>query len=608
MVVSPQKSRRCMALKFKSIFYNIKHMFKAMWKFSKVLFAGKFFLAVLNGIIAPINALLIKVLIENITKSNFKTSLITIVIMMLFNLLSGFFTATIRKKIGILVDLFKNKLLFDFYSKIADMDYEILYNPDMIQNKNMALQAIQGGLAINYLNIMFSCFSAIITFISIIYLLSSISAWVYILVVFLTLIRVFTVIIDKKRKYKTTLELSRVNTENSYYMNILTDEVYVNDIKMFSVSEWIMNKSKDCILGVQNLLHQLLDFVYKNDIIRNVLSCIEMAFPYVYVTAQMIFNKMSFANFSLITTTLKNLTNSVTNITNSLVDLGENSAYVKIYIDFMKVENIIAIPNKGIPIEKIENTSIVFELKNVSFKYPSSKNFVLKDINLKIEQDNFYVIVGGNGAGKTTLVRLLCRLYDVTNGSLLYMGTNVKDIEYKSYRNNIGVVFQDYKYYCLSIAENVAMNDYQDSPEIENRILNALENAGLGEKIASLPNGIYTQLGKIFDNEGILLSGGELQKLALARVLFKNPAIVILDEPSSALDAFAEDELITTFNSVLKNKTVIYISHRLSVANYADKVIYIQDGTIKGFDTHKNLLNNLPPYRDMYEAQAKHYS
>ncbi len=196
------------------------------------------------------------------------------------------------------------------------------------------------------------------------------------------------------------------------------------------------------------------------------------------------------------------------------------------------------------------------------------------------------------------------------------MDTNVKNIEYKSYRNKFGIVFQDYKYYCLSIAENVAMNEYQDTPEIENRILNALDNAGLGEKIASLPKGIHTQIGKILDSEGILLSGGELQKLALARVLFKDPAIVILDEPSSALDAFAEDEL-TTFNSVLKNKTVIYISHRLSVANYADKVIYIQDGTkviyiqdgtIKGFDTHKNLLNNLPTYRDMYEAQAKHYN
>lgn len=595
-------------LKIKSIFYNIRYMFKAMWSFSKALFVGKFFLAVLNGIMAPINAYILKILIENITKKDFEISLITIAIIMFFNLSSGFFIATIRKKLGILVDLFKNKLLFEFYSKIADMDYEILYTPDMIQNKNMAIQAIQGGLAINYLDIMFSCLSAIITFLSILYLLSSISIWIYILIILLTLIRIFTVVIDKKRKYKTTLELSRVNTENSYYMSVLTDEAYVNDIKMFSISEWIINKSKKCILNVQNLLQQLLAFVYKNDLIRNLLSCIEMVFPYIYVTNQMIFNDMSFANFTLITTTLKTLTNSVTNITNSLVDLGENSAYVKIYIDFMKVENVIAVPNKGVPVEQIIDTNAAFELKNVSFKYPSSKNLALKDINLKIECGKFYVIVGENGAGKTTLVRLLCRLYDVSEGSLLYMNTNIKNIEYKSYRNNIGVVFQDYKYYCLSLAENVAMNEYNNSDEIENRILDALDKAGLGKKVSSLPKGIHTQLGKIFDDEGVLLSGGELQKLALARVLFKNPSIVILDEPSSALDAFAEDELITTFNSVLKNKTVIYISHRLSVANYADKVIYIQDGMIKGFDTHKNLLNNLPSYKAMYETQAKHYS
>ncbi len=595
-------------LKIKSIFYNIRYMFKAMWSFSKALFVGKFFLAVLNGIMAPINAYILKILIENITKKEFEISIITIAIIMLFNLSSGFFIATIRKKLGILVDLFKNKLLFEFYSKIADMDYEILYTPDMIQNKNMAVQAIQGGLAINYLDIMFSCLSAIITFLSILYLLSSISIWIYILIILLTLIRIFTVVIDKKRKYKTTLELSRVNTENSYYMSVLTDEAYVNDIKMFSISEWIMSKSKKCILNVQNLLQQLLALVYKNDLIRNLLSCIEMVFPYIYVTNQMIFNDMSFANFTLITTTLKTLTNSVTNITNSLVDLGENSAYVKIYIDFMKVENVIAVPNKGVPVEQIIDTNAAFELKNVSFKYPSSKNLALKDINLKIECGKFYVIVGENGAGKTTLVRLLCRLYDVSEGSLLYMNTNIKNIEYKSYRNNIGVVFQDYKYYCLSLAENVAMNEYNNSDEIENRILDALDKAGLGKKVSSLPKGIHTQLGKIFDDEGVLLSGGELQKLALARVLFKNPSIVILDEPSSALDAFAEDELITTFNSVLKNKTVIYISHRLSVANYADKVIYIQDGMIKGFDTHKNLLNNLPSYKAMYETQAKHYS
>lgn len=152
------------------------------------------------------------------------------------------------------------------------------------------------------------------------------------------------------------------------------------------------------------------------------------------------------------------------------------------------------------------------------------------------------------------------------------------------------------------------MNDYDDSQETVDKILNALDKAGLKEKINSLPNGIYTQLGKIFDKKGILLSGGEQQKLALARVLFKNPSIVILDEPSSALDAFAENELINTFNSALKDKTVIYISHRLSVSAYADKVIYIQDKTIKGFDTHKNLMENIPDYKNLYEAQAKHYT
>ena len=151
------------------------------------------------------------------------------------------------------------------------------------------------------------------------------------------------------------------------------------------------------------------------------------------------------------------------------------------------------------------------------------------------------------------------------------------------------------------------MNDYRDTPETEERILKALDEAGLGEKIASMPKGIHTQLGKIFDKDGIQLSGGELQKLALARVLFKDPSIVILDEPSSALDAFAEDELITTFNSALRGKPLIYISHRLSVACHADKVIFVKDGEIAGMDLHKALMEKLPDYKEMYETQAKHY-
>lgn len=593
--------------KLKQISTNIVYMFSTMWNFSKTLFCGKFLIAVLNGVIAPLNAYIVKILIEYITQNNWNASLITIGVIAGVNLLNGCLLAFVTKKLGVISDLFRNYLMFEFNSKIANMDYEILYAPVMIQKKDMALKAIQEGRAINYLDITFSCVSSLISLISILYLLSSFSWWVFVIIFILCTIRIVTVIIDKKRTFNTSLELAPLNTEITYYMNMLTDEIYVNDIRMLSISQWVIHKYKKCVEKSHAMLRKLLNQVYKSSLIRTLLSALETAFLYFFSALQMIFYGMSFANFTLVTSTLRTFSDCITNITQSLINMGENTAYVQIYIQFMNIANVIAVPGKGKPAGALAPSDAVFVLRGVCFKYPGADSMALENINLEIDRGNFYVVVGKNGAGKTTLIKLLCRLYDVTSGLLLYRNTDVKDIEYQSYRDNIGIVFQDYKYYCLSIAENVAMNEYDDSMDTHNRILDALNKAGLGEKIAALPKGIHTQLGKIFDEEGIILSGGELQKLALARVLFKNPPIVILDEPSSALDAFAENELIKTFNSVLKGKTVIYISHRLSVAKYADKVIYVANKSIEGFDTHENLLKTSASYKDMYNAQAMHY-
>jgi len=593
--------------KIKIIFSNSTYMFKSMWNFNKLLFWGRLFNSILNGIIAPLNAYILKILVEKITDLNWNGALIMISMIAIINLTNGILHACIDKKLGDLNDLFKNYLLFEFTSKTVNMDYEILFNPDMIQKKDMAVKAIQEKRATKYLDIFFSCISHVITLASIIYLLSSFSWWVYLVMIVLCSIKIYTVIVDKKRTYNTSIEMAPINTEASYYMSMLTDESYVNDMRMYSISNWSVSKYKNCVNRTHKLIEKLLSVGFKNRVVRSILSGIEIVFLYTFVASQMIFNNMSFANFTLATSTLRTFSDSITNITRSLIDIGENSAYVEIYREFMDTNNIIAVPDKGINIKNLTNTKYLFELKNVSFKYPGSEKIILEDINLQIEKGKFYVIVGKNGAGKTTLVRLLCRLYDVSSGIIKYMDNDIKNLEYKSYRENIGVVFQDYKYYCLSIAENVAMNEYDGSEKTIEKILSALSIAGLGEKIYSLPKGINTQLGKIFDNEGILLSGGELQKLALARVLFKDSPVVILDEPSSALDALAEDELIRTFNSALKGKTVFYISHRLSVAKYADKVIFMEDNNIKGFDTHANLMNKLPSYKEMYESQAKHY-
>ncbi len=594
-------------VKIKSTFSNAIYMIKTIWRFSKTLFLGKLLISILNGIISPLNAYLLKILIERIVSINWKASLTTIGIIAAINLTNEILLAYISKRMGILKDLFKNYLTLEFSSKVVNMDYQILYSPEMLQKKDMAYKTISEQRGIKYIDILFSCISHTITLISIIYLLSSFSWWAYIVLLFLSAMKIYTVITDKKQSYDTSVALAPVRTEITYYYSMLNDESYVSDMRMFSISKWVISKYKKCVTRTHALVERLLFVVFKNSVMRSFLSTLETVFLYAFVASQMIFYGMSFADFTLATSVLKTFSNSITNITGNLIDIGENSAYVKIYIDFMNTNNTIAVPNKGEKTENLSESKYLFEFSNVSFKYPGSEEFIFENLNLKIKGGKFYVIVGKNGVGKTTLVRLLCRLYDTSSGIIKYMDNDVKDLEYRSYRENIGVVFQDYKYYCMSIAENVAMNEYDESEETSKRILTALNVAGLGERIASLPKGVNTQLGKIFDNEGILLSGGELQKLALARVLFMNPPVVILDEPSSALDALAENELIRTFNSALKGKTVFYISHRLSVAKYADKVIFLEDNNIKGFDTHDNLLKNVESYKNMYESQAKHY-
>lgn len=593
--------------KIKLMFSNAVYMFKVIWNFSKSLFFGKMLLAILNGVIAPLNAYILKILVEKITVFDWNSTLAVIGIIAAVNLTNGVLQAYINRKLGITGDLFRNHLMFEFNSKVVNMDYEILFEPDMIQMKELAFKTIREGRAIKYLDILFSCISYVISLASIIYLLSSFSWWVYLIMLGLSSIKIYTVIADKKHNYNISVDMAPINAETSYYMNMMADESYANDMRMFSISRWVISKYEKCITKAHKMLEGLLSGIFKNTVVRNVLSGIETVFLYTFVASQMFFNNMTFADFTMATSALRTFSDSITNITGSLIDLGENSAYVKIYREFMKKKNTIAVPGRGRNIKELPDTRYIFELADVGFKYPGSEKMVLEGLNLQAEKGKFYVIVGKNGVGKTTLVRLLCRLYDPSSGIIRYMNNDLRDLEYKSYRDNIGVVFQDYKYYCLSIAENVAMNEYDGSEEVIKKISDALNAAGLSEKINSLPKGINTQLGKIFDKEGVLLSGGELQKLALARVLFKNSSVVILDEPSSALDALAEDELIKTFNTALKGKTVFYISHRLSVAKYADKVIFMEDSGIKGFDTHETLLESIKSYRILYESQAKHY-
>ena len=247
------------------------------------------------------------------------------------------------------------------------------------------------------------------------------------------------------------------------------------------------------------------------------------------------------------------------------------------------------------------------KLSNVSFRYPNTDKDTLKDISIEIKPGEKIAIVGENGAGKTTFVKLLMRLYDVTDGKIEYNGHDIREYNTKAYRKKISAVFQDYNIYAATLAENVLLRTYKK--EDEKDVIEALKKADFSKKLSKLPDGIYTNLTREFSEEGVNLSGGESQKIAISRVFLNDEdrAISILDEPSSALDPVSEYKLNKNLIDHAQNDTVIFISHRLSTTRMADRIYLFEHGSIIEQGSHEELMQLNGRYREMFDRQAKNY-
>ena len=409
-----------------------------------------------------------------------------------------------------------------------------------------------------------------------------------------------------KLQYRIRLMLNPLDRKRSYVSRVFYLNDFAKELRLHPAVgdklEREFEEANDEIIKIQKkegpkraLLNFIRDYAV-GDFIMDVLYISYLVFR------AAVLHTIDYSNAVILFNRTGSLRRGMANIAEVFPMAQENSLYIDKIRAFLDYEPRIKIMEGS----EIPEGNAELSLEHVSFRYGEAEEDTLKDITLRVRPGEHIAIVGYNGAGKTTLIKLLMRLYDPTEGRIMYHGKDIKEYKAYDYRHRIGVVFQDYQLYGASLTENVVMNDTAEA--VEDKVTSALVRAGFGERLKSLPKGLDTQVTAEFDKEGINFSGGESQKIAISRAFYKNADILIMDEPSSALDPLAEYELNKAMETAADGKTVFYISHRLSTTRDADRIILLENGRIAEEGTHDSLLAKNGIYAEMWRVQAGRYA
>ncbi len=299
--------------------------------------------------------------------------------------------------------------------------------------------------------------------------------------------------------------------------------------------------------------------------------------------------------------TVSSFSGGIGGLVSLLGDIKNNAPHLKRAFSYLDIPNRMY--RGSLTTEKRRDKKYEIEFRDVSFKYPSTETYALRHLNFRFTIGSKLAIVGENGSGKTTFIKLLCRLYDPTEGEILLNGINIKKYNYKDYMDIFSVVFQDYSLLAMPLGENVAASSTYDREKAQQCLI----EAGFGEKLADMPDGLDTQLYKDSTSKGVNISGGEAQKIAIARSLYRDAAFIMLDEPTAALDPIAESEIYSKFNEIVGDKTAIYISHRLSSCRFCDKIAVFDHGAVVEEGSHDELVSKEGKYQSLWNAQAQYY-
>lgn len=398
---------------------------------------------------------------------------------------------------------------------------------------------------------------------------------------------------------ETELKNERVNTLFNYLLTLMNREAFVKDIRLFGLKDYLYKKAAG-MRTVGKMYTAMGCNCGKYRAVPTFAAQIFAAVTYICIAAKAIAGSITIGEVTMYAGAVITMVAGVQALLGKYQDISYRNEYLNTYEAFITRPNMHY--DGTLPIEKRDDNRYQLELSHVSFRYPGTAQDILKDVSMTFRVGEKLALVGMNGAGKTTLIKLLCRLYEPTEGEIRLNGINIEKYDYDEYVQIFSVVFQDFRLYDFPLDENIACGSAVDS----GRLQEALKLAGLWERVQELPQKERTLLGHE-NGQGVLLSGGEAQKAAIARALYKDAPFIILDEPTAALDPLAEAEIYENFSTLIQNKTAIYISHRMSSCKFCDRIVVLDDGQIMEEGDHETLIAEKGTYYKLYSAQEAYY-
>lgn len=586
---------------FKEQMANLVFAYKFIWKANKKLFLYRIPLLILQSAQTVVPIFFVRTILNELTIGR---DIRKVIIYASAMALSAFFIKIVSYYFSMWDAREKEKLTFNMSKLLAesvmDMSYATTEDPEMQDYMWLARQ--------NRFNNVIQLSTAVVgSFLTIF----SIGAVVFTLnPVILGIIIVSAAIRFGIDRYQQMLpgryndERVRASRINSAYESTMMIFNPAKEVRTNNLEDWLYDKTET---SWQEDIYPLdTKFQQKMLSLQGITGIVGMTqdiLIYLILALEIIYSSMTVGDFSMYLTAAGTFSDMILGISANYSNLIIQTAqYLKDYRRCLSVAEKENTEGGHTHIEIPENAEI--EFRNVSFKYPKTDRMILKHVNITIKRGETLSIIGVNGAGKSTFVKLLCRFYEPTEGEIFVNGIPAKDIPLNEYYGLLGVVFQDFSLFNFTVKENISMDTDAD----EDKLRDAILKCGLESRMETLPNGVDTYIYKEFDPDGIELSGGEGQKIAIARAVYRGTPIVIFDEPTSALDPIAEYDIYRNFHDLAENRTAIYISHRLSSTRFTDRTAVFANGTIAEYGTHDELMAiDGGIYKEMFAAQAKYY-